>query len=196
MISKILYIWSHPLLFASLSSALIPFESAGSLSFSDRQAIMIERGLGFEITGSKPNSSLAVDDMADKLCIHIEEHQDKCSRRPTLETLPIELKQAILRQMDLPTLRCIRLASRFWGELGEEYLIDPAFRSFPHRDDFSRLLSISQHPPYATRIESIEINLGEMNEYHGRFSNMFLVTLSSHFFSSPQFLFRSIYARS
>lgn len=97
----------------------------------------------------------------------------------SLCSLPVELKSAILQSMDLDTLKHMRLTSKLWATLGEMYLIPPAFTSFPHRNDFSRLQAISQHPVYSTLIRSLTFNLGDVNEYHAR-HNYYFTTYMRH----------------
>jgi len=66
----------------------------------------------------------------------------------------------------------MRLTSKRWATLGEDYLLCPGFIVLPYRDDMSRLLSISRHPRLPYRIQSLSLNLGETNEYHAR-NNIF-----------------------
>ncbi|KAH8592896.1 hypothetical protein B0O99DRAFT_596721 [Bisporella sp. PMI_857] len=85
-----------------------------------------------------------------------------------MENLPIELRQNILQYVDLSSLKAIRQTSKAWADLGEEYLISPSFTALPCRSDMDRLLSISKHPKLSYRVQSVTINLGEVNEYHAR----------------------------
>ena len=91
-----------------------------------------------------------------------------------MERLPVELRQAVLEHLATTELKAIRLTSKAWATLGEEYLISPYFTALPHRNEIERLLSISAHPKYSYRILSITINLGEVNEYHARHNTYFL----------------------
>jgi len=91
-----------------------------------------------------------------------------------MEKFPVELRQVILQVMDLPTLKAMRLTSKAWAGIGEEYLVSPKFTSLPHRDDMNRLLAMSSHPKYSYRIESLFFLLGEVNEYHARHNTYFL----------------------
>ena len=74
-----------------------------------------------------------------------------------MEVLPVELRQTILQILDLESLKSIRLASKAWAFLAEEYLISPSFTTLPHRDDMSRLLAISQHPNFCFRIQNCKL---------------------------------------
>jgi hypothetical protein len=85
-----------------------------------------------------------------------------------MERLPVELREQILHNLQIEDLKSIRLASTSWANLGASYLIGPKFISFPHRDDFKRLLSISEHPSMAPCVKILEFNMGEINEYHAR----------------------------
>lgn len=91
-----------------------------------------------------------------------------------MDILPTELRQAILRYLDLPSLKLIRLTSKSWASLGEEYLILPTFYSTLYRNDFTRLNELSQHPYYSTRITKIQFDMGELNEYQAR-HNLFYI---------------------
>jgi hypothetical protein len=92
----------------------------------------------------------------------------------SMEHLPIELRRAIIRHVDIPSLKSLRLTSKSWGALGEEYLISSVFTSLPHRPDLSRLQDLSQHPSFKHRIRSLILNHGEVNEYHARHNTYFL----------------------
>ncbi|KAH7314206.1 hypothetical protein BKA65DRAFT_557845 [Rhexocercosporidium sp. MPI-PUGE-AT-0058] len=91
-----------------------------------------------------------------------------------METLPNELRRAILARLPLRDLKHIRQTSKSWGLLGQEYLIVPDFRTLPHRPDTLHLKGISSHPAYAPCIQSIHFNHGEVNEYSGRHNSYFL----------------------
>ncbi|KAH9222000.1 hypothetical protein DL95DRAFT_354752 [Leptodontidium sp. 2 PMI_412] len=91
-----------------------------------------------------------------------------------METLPNELRRAILEHLPLEDLKNIRQTSKSWGLLGQEYLLVPEFRTLPHRPDTLHLKGISSHPAYAPRIQSIHFNHGEVNEYSGRHNSYFL----------------------
>jgi hypothetical protein len=91
-----------------------------------------------------------------------------------MERLPSELRQEILQYLQIRDIKSIRLASTSWAELAQPYLIPPTFLSLPHRDDFSRLLLLSQHPSFARSIETLELDMGELNEYHARHNTFFV----------------------
>jgi hypothetical protein len=91
-----------------------------------------------------------------------------------MEYLPIELRRAVIRQVDVPSLKNLRLTSKAWGALGEEYLISSVFTSLPHCPDISRLQALSQHASFKHRIRSLILNYGEINEYHARHNTYFL----------------------
>lgn len=85
-----------------------------------------------------------------------------------MDKLPSELCRAIIEQIDGPTLKNLRLVSKPWAVLGEEYLISPEFTTLPHRPDSARLKSLSEHPKFSYRIQEIYFNHAEVNEYHAR----------------------------
>jgi hypothetical protein len=92
----------------------------------------------------------------------------------SMEDLPIELRRVVIRHVDIPSLKSLRLTSKSWGALGEEYLISSVFTSLPHRPDLSRLQDLSQHPSFKHRIRSLILKHGEVNEYHARHNTYFL----------------------
>jgi hypothetical protein len=86
----------------------------------------------------------------------------------TIDDLPTEIRQQIISYLDLETLKSIRLASQKWAYVGQSYLIEPCFNALPTRDDFNRLLEISQHPYFSSQIERIVINSFNVHEYQFR----------------------------
>ena len=90
-----------------------------------------------------------------------------------MDLLPVEICNEILEHLCVTDLKSIRLTSKRWASMGERYLIKPNFFSFPNRDDFTRLLSISQHRHLAPCIETLTLYAGEMNEYHARQNTRF-----------------------
>lgn len=89
-----------------------------------------------------------------------------------LGDLPTELRDQILQYLDLDAIKSIRLTSRKWALLSRQYLLDPEFEAMPYRDDFERLLEISQHPYFSSRVEQITIRMENVDEYRLR-SNMY-----------------------
>lgn len=88
--------------------------------------------------------------------------------RPDFSSLPTELKQFIILYMDLPSIKATRLTCKLLCTLSTPHLLSPTFHSFAHRPDFDRLLKICRHPIFPPYIHALELNLGEVNEYHGR----------------------------
>ncbi|KAH6714546.1 hypothetical protein BKA61DRAFT_723306 [Leptodontidium sp. MPI-SDFR-AT-0119] len=91
-----------------------------------------------------------------------------------METLPNELRRAILTHLPISDLKSIRQTSKSWALLGQEYLLSPIFRTLPHRPDTLHLKGISSHPAFNHRIQVIHFNHGEVNEYSGRHNSYFL----------------------
>ncbi|KAF4619060.1 hypothetical protein G7Y89_g14785 [Cudoniella acicularis] len=91
-----------------------------------------------------------------------------------METLPVELRRDIVQHLAPEDLKSIRLASKLWATLGEEYLISPTFSALPYRGDLDRLESISRNLKFCFRITSLNLNHGEVNEYHARHNTYFL----------------------
>ncbi|CZR62442.1 uncharacterized protein PAC_12339 [Phialocephala subalpina] len=91
-----------------------------------------------------------------------------------MEELPTEIRRAILVFVDIRSLKNLRLTSTLWAELGEEYLISSTFNSLSHRNDISRLTALAKHPKFRLKIDSIQFQHGEVNEYHARHNTYFL----------------------
>ncbi|CAD6449421.1 5c0b10e4-8fd3-41fe-856f-66c9ae9eb7d6-CDS [Sclerotinia trifoliorum] len=94
--------------------------------------------------------------------------------RSGFSSLPIELIRFVILYMDLSSIKSARLTCRLLCSLSTPYLILPKFYGFAHRPDFNRLLQLCRHPTFAPCIRSIELNLGEINEYHARHNTYFL----------------------
>ncbi|KAF7863190.1 hypothetical protein EAF04_007273 [Stromatinia cepivora] len=94
--------------------------------------------------------------------------------RSGFSSLPNELIRLVILYMDLSTIKFTRLTCRLLCSLSTPYLILPKFYGFAHRPDFNRLLQLCRHPIFSSCIESIELNLGEINEYHARHNTYFL----------------------
>ncbi|KAH8804846.1 hypothetical protein F5884DRAFT_735516 [Xylogone sp. PMI_703] len=91
-----------------------------------------------------------------------------------MEQLPIELRRQILDHLDLSSIKNYRRTSQANASIGEDYLFTPTFDTLLHRNDFHRLLALSQCPKYSYRITALNINLAEMNEFHARHNAYFL----------------------
>ncbi|KUJ10241.1 uncharacterized protein LY89DRAFT_700775 [Mollisia scopiformis] len=91
-----------------------------------------------------------------------------------MENLPVELCRTILSFVDIPSLKNFRLTSRFWGGLGEDYLISPTFFSLSYRNDIHRLTTLAKNPRFRLKIETLSFLHGEVNEYHARHNTYFL----------------------
>ncbi|RFU36265.1 hypothetical protein B7463_g129, partial [Scytalidium lignicola] len=91
-----------------------------------------------------------------------------------MDQLPIELRRQILAHLDLPSIKSFRITSHANAIIGEDYLLTPTFNTLLHRDDFSRLLYLSQCPKYSYRITTLNINFAELNEFHARHNAYFL----------------------
>ncbi|TGO29860.1 hypothetical protein BPAE_0010g00440 [Botrytis paeoniae] len=85
-----------------------------------------------------------------------------------LLSLPVELTRFVILYMDLPAIKSTRLTCKFLSFLSTPYLILPKFHGFAHRPDFNRLLQLCRHPTFSSCIQSIELNLGDIDEFHAR----------------------------
>ncbi|KAF7957055.1 hypothetical protein EAE96_004375 [Botrytis aclada] len=88
-------------------------------------------------------------------------------------SLPVELTRFVILYLDLPAIKSIRLTCKFLSILSTPYLILPKFHGFAHRPDFNRLLQLCRHPTFASCIRSIELNLGDIDEFHARHNAYF-----------------------
>ncbi len=91
-----------------------------------------------------------------------------------MEQFPTELRRSVIQYLDLSSLKSLRLTSRAWAALGEEYLISSDFNALPYRPDTERLMKLSKHPKFSFRIQSICFNHGEVDEYQARHNTFFL----------------------
>ncbi|TEY57734.1 hypothetical protein BOTCAL_0206g00040 [Botryotinia calthae] len=91
---------------------------------------------------------------------------------PTLSShllsLPVELTIFVILYMDFPAIKSTRLTCKWLSFLSTPYLILPKFHGFAHRPDFNRLLQLCRHPTFSSCIQSIELNLGDIDEVHAR----------------------------
>ncbi|CCD55302.1 hypothetical protein ACHAPC_005820 [Botrytis cinerea] len=85
-----------------------------------------------------------------------------------LLSLPVELLRFVILYMDLPAIKSTRLTCKLLSLLSTPYLIPPKFHGFAHRPDFNRLLQLCRHPTFSSCIQSIELNLGDIDEFHAR----------------------------
>ncbi|KAL8400040.1 hypothetical protein RB594_000450 [Gaeumannomyces avenae] len=98
-----------------------------------------------------------------------------------MESLPVELLRLIFQFCDPGAVRALRLCSGKLAEVGEEYLVDPVFRSLPWRDDVKRLHALSGHERLNTAIEALVINFAQMDEHNGRHTSYL-----QHFYQDPE----------
>ncbi|KLU82712.1 hypothetical protein MAPG_01781 [Magnaporthiopsis poae ATCC 64411] len=98
-----------------------------------------------------------------------------------MESLPVELLRLIYQFCDPGAVRALRLCSGKLAEVGEEYLVDPVFRSLPWRDDVKRLHALSSHERLNAAIEALVINFAQMDEHNGRHTSYL-----QHFYQDPE----------
>ncbi|KAL5348242.1 hypothetical protein ACLOAV_006724 [Pseudogymnoascus australis] len=85
-----------------------------------------------------------------------------------LQYLPAELIEAIFQHLGLDSCKSFRLTSKRCAVLGQPYILSPQMKLFPHRDDFTKLMEISQHPYFSSQIQRIEIYMAKADDYHFR----------------------------
>lgn len=83
-----------------------------------------------------------------------------------IDQLPNEIKDQIVSylQPDLESIRNIRLVSKSWAFLGSPYLLSPTLTALPHRDDFTRLVEVAQHPYFSQQIRTLNIRWMTIDE--------------------------------
>lgn len=90
-----------------------------------------------------------------------------------LQYLPAELIEAIFQDLGLDSCKSFRLTSTRCAVLGQPYILSPRLKLFPHRDDFTKLMEISQHPYFSSQTYRVEIYMAKTDDYHFR-NNMCL----------------------
>lgn len=85
-----------------------------------------------------------------------------------MDSLPTEICHCILEFSSLESVKVLRLTSKAWAVLGQEYLISPDFLCQTYRDDFTRLLAVANHSAFSPLIKSIRFDQGELHDYHAR----------------------------
>ena len=83
-----------------------------------------------------------------------------------MDRLPNETKDLVLGYLksDVEAIKNIRLVARSWAFLAAPYLLSPVFTALPHRDDFTRLIEVSQHPYFSQRIKTLSIRWMSVDE--------------------------------
>ncbi|ORY63151.1 uncharacterized protein BCR38DRAFT_436036 [Pseudomassariella vexata] len=87
-----------------------------------------------------------------------------------MDALPVELLRLIFSSCDPPSVRTLRETNRTLADVGYDYLLPPKFTILGYRDDIDHLHSIALHDRLRGSIESIVINLAEVDEYYARHS--------------------------
>lgn len=77
--------------------------------------------------------------------------------------LPPEIKRLVILCMDLPTIKATRLTCKLLCYLSTPYLIPSDFHFFADRADFIRISQLCRHPIFSKKIQTIEVNLGEIH---------------------------------
>lgn len=54
-----------------------------------------------------------------------------------MDLLPVELLRNVIEKLDVSSIKALRLTSRLWASLGEDYLIHSTFNTLPHRKSSS-----------------------------------------------------------
>lgn len=85
-----------------------------------------------------------------------------------MDSLPTEICNCILEFTVLDSLKALRLTCKTWAVLGQKYLISHDLLCRIYRDDFTRLLSIANHPEFSPLVKTIKFEQGELHDYHAR----------------------------
>ncbi|KAH8681426.1 hypothetical protein BX600DRAFT_429364 [Xylariales sp. PMI_506] len=94
-----------------------------------------------------------------------------------MESLPVELLRLIFAYCDRPSARSLREVSTTFAEVGYEYILSPEFTVLGYRNDLDRLHNIALHPQLRGGIQSLVINLSDVDDYdanHAAWSQNFL----------------------
>ncbi|KAI4603184.1 hypothetical protein KJ359_005976 [Pestalotiopsis sp. 9143b] len=85
-----------------------------------------------------------------------------------MDSLPVELLRLIFGYCDRQTARNLREANRTLANVGYEYMLAPRFTVIAYRDDIDRLHNIALHPQLRGSIDSVVINLSDVDDYDAR----------------------------
>ncbi|ETS83756.1 hypothetical protein PFICI_05632 [Pestalotiopsis fici W106-1] len=85
-----------------------------------------------------------------------------------MDALPVELLRLIFGYCDRQSARHLREANRTLANVGYEYMLSPRFTVLAYRDDVDRLRNIALHPQLRGSIDSIVINLSDVDDYDAR----------------------------
>lgn len=85
-----------------------------------------------------------------------------------MDALPVELLRLIFGCCDRPTVRELREVSRTLANVGYEYMLSPRFTILGYRSDIERLHNIAKHPQLRGGIDTVVINLSDVDDYDAR----------------------------
>lgn len=85
-----------------------------------------------------------------------------------MEALPVELLRLIFAHCDRTSVRNLREVNQALARVGIEYMLAPRFTVLGFRNDIDRLHNIALHPELRSRVESIVINLSDVDDYDAR----------------------------
>ncbi|OBT76445.1 hypothetical protein VF21_03954 [Pseudogymnoascus sp. 05NY08] len=85
-----------------------------------------------------------------------------------LQYLPAELIEIIFQDLRVDSCKSFRLTSKRCAVLGQPYILSSRLKLFPHRDDFTKLMEIAQHPYFSAQIHRVEIYMAKADDYHFR----------------------------
>ncbi|KAH6659763.1 hypothetical protein BKA67DRAFT_652979 [Truncatella angustata] len=85
-----------------------------------------------------------------------------------MDTLPVELVRLIFGFCDRQSARNLREVNQTLSNVGYEYILAPRFTVLGHRNDISRLHNIAHHAQLRASVESVVINLSDVDDYDAR----------------------------
>ena len=98
-----------------------------------------------------------------------------------METLPVELLRLIYSYCDFPSTKVLREVNSTLADVGYEYLLSPSFTALSYRDDIDRLHNIALHHRLRGCIETVVINLSDLDDYDARHA-----AYGRHFLQLPE----------
>lgn len=98
-----------------------------------------------------------------------------------MESLPVELLRLIYANCDAPSVRALRETNTTLANVGYEYLLPQKFTVLSYRNDIDRLHNIALHDRLRTSVETVVINLSDLDDYDARHA-----AYGKHFVQLPE----------
>lgn len=98
-------------------------------------------------------------------CAVVVATQATLQKESGMQLLPAEIKRFIYEYCSPREIQTLRLVNRAWSHVGRDYLLPALITIRPYRDDINRLLQISQHPYFRTKVQSILYERIEIDDF-------------------------------